>query len=73
MLTELFLSPNSSVANLLVVILIPLTHQNSNSNALQILDSKLSTLEESQCQDLKKLLQGDEDLFPDVFSRTDHL
>ena len=49
MLTELFLSPNSSVANLVVVILIPLTQQNSNSNALQILDSKLSTLEESQC------------------------
>ena len=73
MLTELFLSPNSSVANLLVVILIPLTQQNSNSNALQILDSKLSTLEESQCQGLKKLLQGDKDLFPDVFSRTDHL
>ena len=37
------------------------------------LDSKLSHLKESQCQDLEKLLQEYKDLFPDVPSRTDQI
>ena len=45
----------------------------TNSNVLQNLESKLSHLEESQCQDLKKLLQEYQDLFSDAFSKTDHI
>ena len=45
----------------------------TNSNVLQNLESKPSHLEESQCQDLKKLLQEYQDLFSDAFSKTDHI
>ena len=45
----------------------------TNSNVLQNLESKLSRLEESQCQDLKKLLQEYQDLFSDAFPKTDHI
>ena len=40
---------------------------------LRNLDSKLPHLEESQCQDLEKLLQVFKDLFLDVPSRTDQI
>ena len=45
----------------------------TNSNELWILDFKLSHLEESQREDLKKLLQEYRDLFPDVPSRADQI
>ena len=44
-----------------------------NSNVLRNLDSKLSHLEGSQCQDLEKLLQEYKDLFPGVPSSTDQI
>lgn len=40
---------------------------------LRNLDSKLPHLEESQCQDLEKLLQVFKDLFLDVPARTDQI
>lgn len=45
----------------------------TNSNVLRNLDSKLSHLEESRRQDLKRLLQEYKELFPDVPSRTDQI
>ena len=52
------------VVSLVVVILVLQTQQYSkNSNVLRNLDSKLSHLKESQCQDLEKLLQEYKDLF----------
>ena len=44
-----------------------------NFNVPRKLDCKLSYLEESQRQDLEKLLPEYEDLFPDVPSRTDQI
>lgn len=45
----------------------------TNSDVLKNLDSKLSHLEESQRQDLQKLLEKYSDLFPDVPSRTNQI
>ena len=45
----------------------------TNSNVPRNLDSKLPHLEDSQRQDLKKLLQECKDLFSDVPSRTDQI
>ena len=45
----------------------------TNSDVLRNLDSKLSHLTESQCQDLEKLLLEFKHLFPDVPTRTDQI
>ena len=49
------------------------TSKLTNSNVLKNLDSKLSHLEESQCQDLQELLEKYRDLFPDTPSRTNQI
>lgn len=72
MLMYLFLRPEHLVMILEVVILVPQTQQNEkNFSVVRNLDSELSRLEESQRQNLEKLLQKYEVLFPDVSPTTD--
>ena len=49
------------------------TSKLTNSNVLKNLDSKLSHLEESQCQDLQELLEKYRDLFPDAPSKKNQI
>ena len=44
-----------------------------NSDVLRDIDTKLSHLNESQCSDIKALIQEYQSLFPDVPSRTDRI
>ena len=49
------------------------TSKLTNVNVLRNLDSKMSHPQESQCQDLEKLLLEFEHLFPDLLTRMDQI